>query len=197
MTRQPAPPLSSTLNDSLGVRFRLSPANDPNAMSSVGPVIGGEVEDYEIVVMGFDYGDLTDEDGDDDDGNDTDEGDYVTTAGNDSGATLVGEGPRHKILTNEEDEVLLKIGTVVDDEAASQEEDDAGDDDDPVAVGDNVTDGPDVIDDEDGFDDGTLFVTGNPLAVTIPVMNMLPDGDDPDDLHLLQDQGHGEGRKEF
>ncbi|MEL6658190.1 MAG: GEVED domain-containing protein, partial [Bacteroidota bacterium] len=158
------PPLSATLNDDIGVRFRLSPASDNNSMSPTGLVEGGEVEDYEIIVMGFDYGDLTDEGAD----GVTGEGDYATAADNDD-AVADSDGPRHKILTNEDDMVTLKMGATVDDEAASQEADDAGTDDDAQADGDDAAEEAD----EDGFDAAnTMFVSGIAQDITIPVMNM-------------------------
>ncbi|MGH1366964.1 MAG: GEVED domain-containing protein, partial [Calditrichia bacterium] len=125
------PPLTSTLNDDIGFRIRLT---TDMAMSPEGPAPDGEVEDYEIMVMGFDYGDLADT------GDGEGEQNYETVAAN--------GGPSHKIITDENDMVLLKIGASADDEADGQPSADADGD----AVG---------IDDEDGFDPtSVMFVTG-------------------------------------
>ncbi|MGH1435837.1 MAG: GEVED domain-containing protein, partial [Lewinella sp.] len=138
------PPLSSTLNDDLGFRIRLTTAT---AMSPNGPAPDGEVEDYEIVVMGFDYGDLVDPNAG------LDEQDYETLTAN--------GGPSHKISTNENDEVTLKIGASADPDVDGQVSDDADGDD------------ADGIDDEDGFDPANvMFVTGQAVSLDIPVMNM-------------------------
>ena len=100
--------MTSTLNDDIGFRIRLTTDTE---MSPVGPAPDGEVEDYEVMVMGFDYGDLADA------GDGTGEQDYETQSAN--------GGPSHKIVTNEDDEVLLKIGNAVDDEADGQQSADA------------------------------------------------------------------------
>ena len=137
------PTATTTLNDELGFRIRLTTDTE---MSPTGPASDGEVEDYEIMVMGFDYGDLADG------GDGTGEQDYETTAAN--------GGPSHKIITNEDDMVLLKIGAAADDEADGQPSADAD--------GDEAD-----VDDEDGFDPTQyMFVTGQTQEVTIPVMNM-------------------------
>ncbi|HKK76036.1 MAG TPA: GEVED domain-containing protein, partial [Saprospiraceae bacterium] len=136
------PPLSTTLNDDLGVRFRLS-TNGTQSMSPTGDADDGEVEDYEITVVGYDYGDLADGTAG------TGEQDYQTLAAN--------GGPRHQIITNEADEVLLKIGDLLDDEANGQPSADA--------TGDGA--------DEDGFDPADYdFETGQAVNIEIPVMNM-------------------------
>ena len=134
------PPLSSTLNDDLGFRVRLT---TDMGMSPEGAAPDGEVEDYEIMVMGFDYGDLADA------GDGEGEQDYETESGN--------GGPSHKIITDENDMVLLKLGASADDEADGQ----------PSAAADG--DGAD----EDGIDlSNTMFVTGQSTDLTFDVMNM-------------------------
>ena len=136
------PPLTATLNDDLGFRIRIS-TDMAASMSPTGVAPDGEVEDYEIIVMGFDYGDLVDG------ALGTGEQDYETASAN--------NGPSHKIITNENDEVLLKIGVSVDDEADGQPSADAD--------GDGA--------DEDGFDPtAQMFITGQPQDITFPVMNM-------------------------
>ncbi|MEL6660054.1 MAG: GEVED domain-containing protein, partial [Bacteroidota bacterium] len=141
------PPTATTvLNDELGLRIRLT---TDMAMSPEGEAPDGEVEDYEITVMGFDYGDLVDT------GDGTGEQNYETSAAN--------GGPSHKIVTNEDDMVLLKIGAANDDEADGQPTDDADGD---------ITD----VDDEDGFDPNAyMFVTGTEQTIDFPVMNMTTD----------------------
>ncbi|MEL6837605.1 MAG: GEVED domain-containing protein, partial [Bacteroidota bacterium] len=137
------PTASTTLNDELGFRIRLT---TDVAMSPEGDASDGEIEDYLITVMGFDYGDLIDGTAG------TDEQDYQTQSAN--------GGPSHKIITNEDDMALLKIGAELDDEADGQQSSNA--------TGD-VTD----IDDEDGFDPSAImFQTNMPEDITIPVMNM-------------------------
>ena len=65
--------------------------------------------------------------------------------------------PSHKIITDENDMVLLKLGASADDEADGQ----------PSAAADG--DGAD----EDGIDlSNTMFVTGQPTDLTFDVMNM-------------------------
>ncbi|MEL6837604.1 MAG: hypothetical protein AAFP77_31635, partial [Bacteroidota bacterium] len=111
---------------------------DPN-----GDAPDGEVEDYEIMVMGYDYGDLADA------GAGTGEQDYETATAN--------GGPRHKIVSDDMGNVTLKIGAEVDDEADGQQSDDAD--------GDG--------DDEDGFDPtAQMFETTVAQDITVPVMNM-------------------------
>ncbi|MEO0728735.1 MAG: GEVED domain-containing protein, partial [Bacteroidota bacterium] len=85
------PPLTTALNQDIGVRFRLTTAT---AMDPNGPAPDGEVEDYEIMVMGFDYGDLADA------GAGVGEQDYETESGN--------GGPSHKIVTDDMGNVTLK-----------------------------------------------------------------------------------------
>ncbi|MGH1434588.1 MAG: GEVED domain-containing protein, partial [Lewinella sp.] len=139
------PPFTTTLNDEIGFRIRLSSDMDAS-MSPTGPAPDGEVEDYEIMVMGFDYGDLIDGTAG------TAEQDYQTQSAN--------GGPSHKIITNEDDMVLLKIGSLLDDEADGQQSSNA--------TGD-VTD----EDDEDGFDPmSIMFMTNQSVDIDIPVMNM-------------------------
>jgi hypothetical protein len=134
------PPADAAINDEIGMRFRLT---TDMAMSPEGPAPDGEVEDYEIVVMGFDYGDLADT------GDGTGENNYETNEAN--------GGPSHKIITDENDMVLLKLGAAVDADADGQPSDDAD--------GDGA--------DEDSFDpNAQMFVTGQPVDLTFPVMNM-------------------------
>ncbi len=156
------PPLDRVvLNQPLGFRLRLTTATE---MSPVGPAPDGEVEDYLITVMGFDYGDL----------NDVANGtggtpaqplvpaDYPTLNAN--------NGPRHKIITDDEDNVLLKIGAFVDDEANGQPSEDAGDEID----GDDNIGTPDTDpDDEDGLDVDNLpiFSLTQTTELPVPVMN--------------------------
>ncbi|MEO0727184.1 MAG: GEVED domain-containing protein, partial [Bacteroidota bacterium] len=138
------PPLTTALNQDIGVRFRLTTdmAMDPN-----GDAPDGEVEDYEIMVMGYDYGDLVDA------GAGASEQDYETASAN--------GGPRHKIVTDDMGNVILKIGAEVDDEADGQQSADADGDN---LAGDN---------DEDGFDPAALtFETTVAQDITVPVMNM-------------------------
>ncbi|MEL6837624.1 MAG: hypothetical protein AAFP77_31735, partial [Bacteroidota bacterium] len=137
-----SPPAEATINDDIGVRIRLS-TDMAASMNPEGSAPDGEVEDYEIVVMAFDYGDLVDT------GDGTGEQNYETSEAN--------GGPVHKISTNEDDMVTLKIGAEIDDELAAQPSDDA--------------DGDDA--DEDGFDpDAQMFILEQSQDLTIPVMNM-------------------------
>ncbi|WP_425421172.1 GEVED domain-containing protein [Phaeodactylibacter xiamenensis] len=134
------PPSYAVLNDDLGFRLRLT---TDAAMSPTGPAPDGEVEDYLITVMAFDYGDLADS------GSGVGEGNYETSSAN--------GGPSHKIVTNEDDMVTLKIGADVDADADGQPSADAD--------GDGA--------DEDGFDPASvMFVAGQMLDIDIPVMNM-------------------------
>ncbi|WP_282776325.1 GEVED domain-containing protein, partial [Phaeodactylibacter xiamenensis] len=138
------PPSYAVLNDDLGFRLRLT---TDAAMSPTGPAPDGEVEDYLITVMAFDYGDLADS------GAGTGEQNYETSEAN--------GGPSHKIVTNEDDMVTLKIGSDVDDELDGQPSADAD--------GDGA--------DEDGFDPASvMFVAGQMLDIDIPVMNMTGSG---------------------
>ncbi|WP_044086909.1 GEVED domain-containing protein, partial [Lewinella cohaerens] len=150
------PPLTATINDDLGFRLRLT---TDMAMSPTGPAPDGEVEDYEVVVMGFDYGDLNDPAvGTDGDNTDPDTpADYQTT--------IADGGAAHKVLTNEEDMVILKIGASEEDEADGQPSADAG-----ITGGDDNSE----IDDEDGLDLNNipLFILTQTTTLEIPVMNM-------------------------
>jgi hypothetical protein len=122
------PPLDATLNDDIGFRIRLTTYI---VMSPEGPAPDGGVEDYEIMVMGFDYGDLADT------GDGTGENNYETNEAN--------GGPSHKIITDENDMVLLKLGGAADADADGQPSDDAD--------GDGA--------DDDSFDPNAhMFVTG-------------------------------------
>ncbi|MCC6413984.1 MAG: carboxypeptidase regulatory-like domain-containing protein, partial [Saprospiraceae bacterium] len=94
-------PIGTSLNSNLGTRFRLSTDTDAS-MSPTGPAPDGEVEDYLIQVMAFDYGDLADNNA---------AGSYPTDATNGAGE---GVGASHKIIAG------LKIGAIVDPEAAGQ-----------------------------------------------------------------------------
>ncbi|WP_350176305.1 GEVED domain-containing protein, partial [Phaeodactylibacter sp.] len=132
-------PEDAALNTGLGFRLRLT---TDAAMSPTGPAPDGEVEDYEIMVMGFDYGDLSDS------GAGTNPGDYETQDGS--------NGPSHKIVTDPvTGDVTLKIGSTVDAEANGQQS--------ANADGDGA--------DEDGVS-LPMFVTGMPVNVPVNVMNM-------------------------
>ncbi|MEN0002758.1 MAG: SdrD B-like domain-containing protein, partial [Bacteroidota bacterium] len=134
-------PTNAVLNTNLGLRFRLS--TDASAVASpTGDAPDGEVEDYFIQVMGFDFGDLVDL------GPGTSMGNYETqTASN---------GARHKISTDPTTgSVNLKIGATVDAEADGQQS--------PMAMGDGA--------DEDGLTLPT-FTTGIPVNIPVDVMNM-------------------------
>ncbi|WP_211213883.1 SdrD B-like domain-containing protein, partial [Lewinella cohaerens] len=104
------PPADAVLNRDLGIRFRIS-TDMAAVMSPVGPAPDGEVEDYEIVVMAFDYGDLADA------GPGVGAQDYETSAN--SG------GPAHKLATDDNNMVILKIGATADDELDGQPSADA------------------------------------------------------------------------
>ncbi|MCB9316687.1 MAG: HYR domain-containing protein, partial [Lewinellaceae bacterium] len=92
-------PANAVLNMDLGARFRISTATN---LTAVGPSCApnGEVEDYLIRVMAFDYGDLPDT------GPGTGTGNYRTL--------LSDDGPSHKIVAG------LKMGASVDDETNGQ-----------------------------------------------------------------------------
>ena len=136
------PPAGAVINTDLAVRFRIS-TDMAAVMSPSGGAPDGEVEDYLIQVMVFDYGDLVDA------GAGTGEQDYETQSAN--------GGPVHKIVTDNMGNVTLKIGSLIDDELDGQQSDDAD--------GDG--------DDEDGFDPGAqMFETTVSQDITVPVMNM-------------------------
>lgn len=160
------PPLTAVLNRNLGFRLRLSTDMDA-AMNPEGPAPDGEVEDFLVQAMGFDYGDLNDvNDGTGGDpGTPLEPADYPTLKAN--------NGARHKILTDENDEFVLKIGDHVDDEADGQPSEDAGETD-----GDDNTGTPDTDpDDEDGLevDNLPLFILTQTTELEVPVMNKTED----------------------
>jgi uncharacterized repeat protein (TIGR01451 family) len=138
------PPVDAVLNKDLGFRARLSTdmaaAMDPN-----GPAPDGEVEDYLVSVMGFDLGDLADATGG------VGEGEYETLEAN--------NGPSHKIVTDANDNITLKMGATVDGEADGAPSADAD--------GDDTTDS----DDEDGVT-LPMFAASVPTTVDVDVMNM-------------------------
>jgi len=124
-----------------------------------GALIGGEVEDYLVRVMGFDYGDLNDN------------GAGTATAATGSPAnhnTLSADsGPSHKIITDATGNVLLKIGATVDDETNGQPSATAG----RLGGGDDASGAPD---DEDGLDYAAMpnFIVTQTTTLNVPVMNM-------------------------
>ena len=146
---------NTALNVPLGARFRLS--TDMAAMSPVGNATDGEVEDYQIIVSGYDWGDL----------NDTGAG--TGTAPNGTPAnynTNDASAPSHKILTDPNTGVVtLKIGASVDDEATGQSSTTAG----RLSGGDDAAN----LSDEDGLIYATMpsFIITQTTNLTIPVMN--------------------------
>ncbi|MBK8968294.1 MAG: HYR domain-containing protein [Lewinellaceae bacterium] len=102
-------PANAVLNMDLGARFRISTAGN---LTATGPSCApnGEVEDYLIRVMAFDYGDLPDT------GPGTGTGNYQTLVSD--------NGPSHKIVAG------LKMGASVDDETNGQPN--------PTATGDGA-----------------------------------------------------------
>jgi SdrD B-like domain/GEVED domain/SprB repeat len=134
-----AVPTNAVLNMNLGTRIRLTTAT---AMSPTGFAPDGEIEDYLVQVMGFDYGDLAD-------------GSAGTGAGNYN--TLVSDnGASHKIIPT------LKLGASVDAEANGQPSANADGDDSATAP---------ATDDENGVT-LPMFVTGITSDITVSVMNM-------------------------
>jgi len=161
------PPPGAVLNRPIGIRFRISTdATFNTAMSPDGPLPDGEVEDYVATVMAFDYGDLNDA--------------LANTSGNPGTPTIPADhrtltsdnGPRHKLTTNANgDQVILKIGALVDDELDGQPSVDAG----KTTGGDNNNSIPaGGANDEDGIDPGTvpLFTLTQTTNLIVPVMNM-------------------------
>jgi len=142
-------PLSAALNTGFGVRFRLS-TDATAAMNPNGPAPDGEVEDYDPVAMGYDYGDLNDT------GAGTGPGNYQTT--------LADNGPRHKIITDASGNITLKIGTLLDDDADGQSS--------ALADGDNVED----TNDEDGIPVFPILIVSQAVSMPIQVMNMTGSG---------------------
>jgi hypothetical protein len=90
-------PLSAIRNMDLGARFRLSTST---TLTAVGPAPNGEVEDYLIQVVSYDWGDLPDS------GPGTGMGDYQVLASD--------NGPYHLVVDG------LKIGATVDFEGDGQ-----------------------------------------------------------------------------
>jgi hypothetical protein len=161
------PPLTANLNNMIGIRFRIS--TDMNAvMSPTGTAPDGEVEDYLAPSMGFDYGDLNDTGL----GTSGDPGQPLTPANYQT--TNSDDGARHKIITDANDNPLLKIGAAVDDEADGQPSADAG-----ITGGDDNAIAPFTTDpdDEDGLDLNNipLFILTQTTMLDIPVMNMTSD----------------------
>ncbi|MBN8682228.1 MAG: choice-of-anchor E domain-containing protein, partial [Chitinophagales bacterium] len=151
------PPMTAVLNMDLGVRVRLS--TDVNAsMSPTGPAPDGEVEDYVVQVMGFDYGDLADS------GAGTATAPTGTPANHET--LLSDNGPRHKIVTDASGNVTLKIGASVDDDIDGAPSVNAGE-----TGGDDNTETPD--DEElNAYLDAQLFIVTQTTNLSIPVMNM-------------------------
>ena len=158
------PPLTANLAVPIGVRFRIS-TDQAVVMSPTGLAPDGEVEDYLTPSMGFDYGDLNDVAL----GTTGDPGQPLTPA--DYQTTLADNGPRHKIITDINDNPILKIGSAVDDEADGQPSADAG-----ITGGDDngIAPGTSDPDDEDGLDENNLplFIITQTTTLDIPVMNM-------------------------
>ncbi len=134
-----AVPANAVLNTNLGTRIRLTTSA---TMAPTGFAPDGEVEDYLIQVMGFDYGDLADG------GAGTSTGNYNTTT--------TDNGPSHKIIPT------LKLGASVDAEANGQPS--------ANADGDDSTTAP-ATDDENGVT-LPMFVTGIASNVDFTLMNM-------------------------
>jgi hypothetical protein len=148
------PPLNMRLNSNLGLRLRLS-TNAAAANAPTGAAPDGEVEDYIVQGMGFDWGDLNDNAANTGPAGPGLPANY-NTLGSDNGA-------QHKILTDANNNVTLKIGATVDVEADGQSS--------TTANGDDNTGTPD---DEDGIDYATLplFLSGATTTLNVPVMNM-------------------------
>lgn len=135
-------PISAVLGQDVGLRIRLADADEP--MSPNGPAQSGEVEDYMVQIVGFDYGDLPNT--------------YVTVDPN---------APKHIISED------LKLGTCVDADLAGQPDPmagsmGAGDDGNvgPVVFG-TCTNG----DDEDGIRFLTPMVPGYEACIEVTAMN--------------------------
>ncbi|MEP7196464.1 MAG: SdrD B-like domain-containing protein [Saprospiraceae bacterium] len=96
-----AVPVNAVANQNLGIRFRLT-TDATISMKSTGEAPDGEVEDYIVQIMAYDYGDLPDTD------NGT--GSYPTNVTNGG----EGIGASHKIITG------LKIGATIDAEGDGQ-----------------------------------------------------------------------------
>lgn len=142
-------PATAERNTPLGVRFRISTDLDFMAnMLPTGMANNGEVEDYMVQVVAYDWGDLRDN---------NIAGDYPTNAANGGGE---GVGPSHRIVDG------LKIGDEIDFESDGQPA--------TTANGDDTDQTPD---DEDGVTLPAFFVAGT-MGVTVPVnvMNMMTPG---------------------
>ncbi|MCR9102737.1 MAG: GEVED domain-containing protein, partial [bacterium] len=159
------PPLTAVTGEQqVSVRFRLSTDMDA-VMSPTGIAPDGEVEDYLTPIRGLDYGDLNDTAL----GTGGDPNDPLTPA---NYATFREDnGPRHRLVTDMNENALLKIGTALDDEANGQPSVDAG-----ATVGgdDNTSTPASDPDDEDGLDLNNLprFILTQTTTLDIPVMNM-------------------------
>ncbi|NRA50462.1 MAG: hypothetical protein HRU12_15120, partial [Phaeodactylibacter sp.] len=159
------PPLTAVTGEQqVSVRFRLSTDADV-VMNPTGIAPDGEVEDYLTPIRGFDYGDLNDLVL----GTNGDPNDPLTPA--DYATTREGNGPRHRLFTDMNDNGLLKIGAEIDDEANGQPSADAG-----ATIGgdDNIATPGSGPDDEDGLDLSNLplFILSRTTTLEIPVMNM-------------------------
>ncbi|MCB0706880.1 MAG: hypothetical protein KDC34_16305, partial [Saprospiraceae bacterium] len=137
-------PVGAVLNTKLGARFRLGTVL-ADISEADGCTTDGEVEDYTVVVMGFDYGDLADS------GAGSSNGNYETLSAN--------NGPSHKIITDDQGNLILKIGNDVDADVNGQPS--------ATAVGDDSAGN----DDEDGVS-LPQFTAGIPSTFDVSVMNM-------------------------
>ncbi|MCC6816212.1 MAG: hypothetical protein IT267_07370, partial [Saprospiraceae bacterium] len=138
-------PADATLNKEVGIRFRLS-TDAAKSMLPTGQAPDGEVEDYLATIMGYDYGDLVD--------NNNGSGSYPTNTTNGG----EGIGANHKIVEG------LKIGNVVDAEGNGQ----------PSSQADGDDNNGSTPDDEEGVT-LPAFNTGNTAIVPVKVMNMTGD----------------------
>jgi len=133
-------------------------------MQPTGPAPDGEVEDYLVTAVGYDFGDLPDSST----GTNGDPSNQETLADH---QTLKSDGgPKHMILTNESNEVILKIGSSVDDDGDATVSPDAG-----ITGGDDNTSADmNDEDDEDGLDldNIPLFILTQTTLLEIPIMNM-------------------------
>ncbi|MFM9951874.1 MAG: SdrD B-like domain-containing protein, partial [Saprospiraceae bacterium] len=143
------PPLTSALNTGYGSLFRLS-TDMAAAMSPTGPAPDGETESYVPISLGYDYADLPDT------GAGTGPGNYQTL--------LSDNGPRHKIVTDANGNVTLKMGALVDDDADGQPGANAQNDD--------LVD----TDDDDGIAVFPVMIVSQPVSIPVTVMNMTGGG---------------------
>ncbi len=135
-------PLAAVLNMPLGMRVRLS---TEAGLAATGEAENGEVEDYMVKVIGFDFGDLPDAD---------------VTGGTSYPTNGVsnGTGPSHQIVANPTTGApSLLIGAAIDSDAGGQPSPGIGDDNGQT-------------DDEDGIILPS-FVTGKPEDIVVPVVN--------------------------